>query len=217
MTPQRASGQGTNQEDVRRHNLGTVLRHVHGVGHISRAELTTLMGLNRSTIAGLLTELGSLGITQRAVPVGAPSGAGRPSAGVRLVKDGPYVIAVDLGVDRAVVAGVALGGKVLERAQAPIDGSGEAWQVGASVAGLIRQVVANVSASAPLVGIGVSVPGLVRRSDGLIGWPPTWSGTTRRSPASSWPRSGSTSRSRSHRRQPRRARRAPPRRRGGRR
>ena len=168
MTPQRASGQGTNQEDVRRHNLGTVLRHVHGAGHISRAELTTLMGLNRSTIAGLLTELGSLGITQRAVPVGVPSGAGRPSAGVRLVKDGPYVIAVDLGVDRAVVAGVALGGKVLERAQAPINGSGEAWQVGASVAGLIRQVVANVSASAPLVGIGVSVPGLVRRSDGLI-------------------------------------------------
>ena len=94
---------------MRRHNLGTVLRHVHGAGHISRAELTTLMGLNRSTIAGLLTELGSLGITQRAVPVGAPSGAGRPSAGVRLVKDGPYVIAVDLGVDRAVVAGVAPG------------------------------------------------------------------------------------------------------------
>jgi predicted NBD/HSP70 family sugar kinase len=135
---------------------------------MSRAELTTLMGLNRSTISGLLTELGSLGITQRAVPVGSPSGAGRPSAGVRLAKDGPYVIAVDLGVDRAVVAGVALGGKVLQRAQAQIDGGGEAWQVGASVAGLIRRVVADVPASAPLVGIGVSVPGLVRRSDGLI-------------------------------------------------
>ena len=79
------------------------------------------------------------------MPVGAPSGAGRPSAGVRLATDGPYVIAVDLGVDRAVVAGVALGGTILHRAQAPIDGGGEAWQVGASVAGLIRQVVADVA------------------------------------------------------------------------
>jgi predicted NBD/HSP70 family sugar kinase len=168
MSLQRTSGLGTNQEAVRRHNLGTLLRHVHGAGQISRAELTTLMGLNRSTIAGLVAELESLGITQRAVPVGARTSAGRPSAEVRVAGGGPYVIAVDLGVDRAVVAGVGLGGVVMERAQAPIDNGGEAWQVGASVAGLIRTVVADVSASAPLVGIGVSVPGLVRRSDGLI-------------------------------------------------
>lgn len=168
MCPQRRSGLGTNQEAVRRHNLGTLLRHVHGAGHISRAELTTLMGLNRSTIAGLVAELGTLGVTQRAVPVGARAGAGRPSAGVRVAPGGPYVIAVDLGVDRAVVAGVGLGGEILERAQARIDGGGEAWQVGASVAGLIRRVVTGLPPPAPLVGIGISVPGLVRRSDGLI-------------------------------------------------
>ena len=50
-------GVGTNQEDVRRHNLGTVLGHVHRAGRISRAELTARMGLNRSTIAGLVAEL----------------------------------------------------------------------------------------------------------------------------------------------------------------
>lgn len=168
MSRQRA-GLGTNQEAVRRHNLGTLLRHVHRAGHISRAELTSTMGLNRSTIAGLVAELESLGVTERALPVGARSGAGRPSAGVALADAGPYVIAVDLGVDRAVVARVGLGGVVQQRTQATIDGSGgEAWQVGASVASLIRGVVEDAPASAPLVGIGVSVPGLVRRSDGLI-------------------------------------------------
>jgi predicted NBD/HSP70 family sugar kinase len=45
---------------------------------------------------------------------------------------------------------------------------GEAWQVGASVASLIRTVVADAPATSALVGIGISVPGLVRRSDGLI-------------------------------------------------
>ncbi|MDZ5664193.1 ROK family transcriptional regulator [Nocardioides sp. zg-1308] len=169
MSPQRRSGLGTNQEAIRRHNLGTVLRHVHGAGQISRAELTSRTGLNRSTIAGLVGELESLGLSERTSPVeGVRQGAGRPSAGVRIAADGPYVIAVDLGVDRAVVARTGLGGRVLQRAHAAVDSDGEAWQVGAAVAALIRTVVEDAPASAPLVGIGISVPGLVRRSDGLI-------------------------------------------------
>jgi predicted NBD/HSP70 family sugar kinase len=168
MSPQRRSGLGTNQEAVRRHNLGTLLRHVHSAGQISRAELTSLMGLNRSTIAGLVGELESLGVSERASPAGGARQAGRPSAGVRIAAQGPYVIAVDLGVDRAVVARVGLGGHVLQRAQAPIHSDGEAWQVGASVAGLVRRVVEDAPPAAPLVGVGISVPGLVRRSDGLI-------------------------------------------------
>ncbi len=112
MTTRRRPGLGTNQELARRHNLGTVLRHVHGAGQISRAELTGLMGLNRSTIAALVNELEALGITERVLPVeGTPrQGAGRPSAGVRVAEQGPFVIAVDLGVDRAVVARIGLGG-----------------------------------------------------------------------------------------------------------
>ena len=81
MSPQRRTGLGTNQEAVRRHNLGTLLRHVHRAGQISRAELTSTMGLNRSTIAGLVAELESLGISERATPLeGAHQRAGRPSA-----------------------------------------------------------------------------------------------------------------------------------------
>jgi predicted NBD/HSP70 family sugar kinase len=162
------AGTGTNQEAVRRHNLGTLLRHVHRAGQVSRAELTSVMGLNRSTIAGLVGELESLGVTERGVPSGARRGAGRPSAGVALTDQGPYVIAVDLGVDRMSVARVGLGGTVQQRAGTPIDGVAEAWQVGASVATLIRDVTSEAPASAPLVGIGISVPGLVRRSDGLV-------------------------------------------------
>lgn len=161
-------GAGTNQEGVRRHNLGTLLRHVHDAGEVSRAELTGRMGLNRSTIAALVSELDALGLIEHSSPAAGRRGAGRPSAGVRIREDGPYVVAVDLGVDHAVVARVGLGGKVWHRAAAPIPQDPEAWQVGATLATLVRQVVALSPADAPLLGIGVGVPGLVRRSDGLI-------------------------------------------------
>ena len=141
MSTDRRAGTGTNQEAVRRHNLGTLLRHVHRAGQVSRAELTSVMGLNRSTIAGLVGELESLGVTERGVPAGGRRGAGRPSAGVALTDQGPYVIAVDLGVDRMSVARIGLGGTVQQRDRAPIDGVAEAWQVGSSVATLIRGVV----------------------------------------------------------------------------
>ena len=58
---------------------------------------------------------------------------------MRIRDDGPYVVAVDLGVDRATVARVGLGGRIWERASAPIPNDPEAWQVGATIAGLVRQ------------------------------------------------------------------------------
>ncbi len=162
------TGTGTNQEAVRRHNLGTLLRHVHDSGEVSRAELTGRMGLNRSTIAALVTELETLGLIEHASPAAGRRSAGRPSAGVRIREDGPYVVAVDLGVDHAVVARVGLGGRIWHRAAAPIPPDPEAWLAGSTIATLVRQVVSLSPADAPLLGIGIAVPGLVRRSDGLI-------------------------------------------------
>ena len=57
MSPQRRSGLGTNQEAIRRHNLGTVLRHVHSTGEMSRASLTSLdklIAVAESRVPGLV-------------------------------------------------------------------------------------------------------------------------------------------------------------------
>lgn len=164
----RRTGTGTNQEGVRRHNLATMLRQVHLGGATSRAELTAAMGLNRSTIGGLVTELTSLGLTTVGTAPSGGRGAGRPSPRVTLAGTGPYVVAVDLGVDQVVVARVGLGGVIHERVRGPVDPAAEAWQVGAGIAALVRRVVRGAPAGAPLAGIGMSVPGLVRRRDGLV-------------------------------------------------
>lgn len=53
------------QVDVHRRNVGTLLRHLHLGGPVSRAVLAERMGLNRSTIMGLTAELAGAGLLDR--------------------------------------------------------------------------------------------------------------------------------------------------------
>ena len=161
------SGVGTNQEDVRRHNLGTALGHVHRAGRISRAELTARMGLNRSTIAGLVAELESLGLADQAKPSGTRIGAGRPSVDVK-ARTGAYVLAVDLRVDGLTVARIGLGGVVRSRATGPVPPGHDPYAIASSVVDLMRLVVRDVEPGAALVGVGLGVPGIIRGEDGLV-------------------------------------------------
>lgn len=99
---------GPSQEEIRRHNLGTLLRHVHIGGSMSRAVLAERMGLNRSTILGLVSELGSAGLVREELPR-ETGRAGRPSLVVRPESDRVYVLAFDVGVDRLAAARIGLG------------------------------------------------------------------------------------------------------------
>lgn len=167
MVAARRVGVGTNQEDVRRHNLGTVLGHVHRAGRLSRAELTSRMGLNRSTIAGLVAELESLGLAEQAKPSGARVSAGRPSVDV-MVRNGAYVLAADVRVDGLTVARIGLGGIVQARATGPVPAGRAPEAISSSVVELMKLVVKDVDPTAALVGVGVGVPGIVRASDGHV-------------------------------------------------
>ncbi len=97
------------QEEIRRHNVGTLLRHVHLGGSVSRTELAERMKLNRSTILALTTELTAAGLVREELP--ADTGrAGRPSLVVRPESERVYVLAFDVAVDRLVAARITLGG-----------------------------------------------------------------------------------------------------------
>ncbi|MEU8612469.1 sugar kinase, partial [Actinoplanes sp. NPDC048791] len=52
---------GASQEEIRRQNLGAVLRFVHEHGPTSRAVLTGRLGLTRSTIGALAADLAAAG------------------------------------------------------------------------------------------------------------------------------------------------------------
>ena len=169
----RRPARGQAQEDVRRHNLGTLLSHLHLSGPLSRAELTARMGLNRSTIAALVAELAMLGAVNEERPAGTRSAAGRPSLVVR-PNTGLQVIAADIGVDRIDVALVGLGGTVVARRH--LGSTHEPPSPSAVVEQLLR-LVQDVrrdpaAAGGRVVGIGVSVPGVIRQADGCVRFAP---------------------------------------------
>ena len=166
-----AVAKGGTQEDVRRHNLGTVLQHLHLAGPLSRAELTSRMGLNRSTIAALVSELAVLGAVREERPAGSQTGAGRPSLVVRPADDHLQVLAADVGVDRVVVALVGLGGRVVVRRRRRLT-SASPTAVAALIRRLVEAVLADPAAGQHIVGLGVSVPGVIRHSDGCVRFAP---------------------------------------------
>lgn len=163
-------GAGTNQEAVRRHNLGTLLGHVHHNGRISRAELTARMRLNRSTIAALVAELEGLGLVEQHAPQGARSGAGRPSLDVRPGPIEGFVLATELRVDEITAARVGLGGRVLARAVGPTPVSRDPEAVADAVAAILKELIADAPVDARLVGVGIGIPGVV--SGGLVRFGP---------------------------------------------
>lgn len=169
----RRPARGQAQEDVRRHNLGTLLGHLHLSGPLRRAELTNRMGLNRSTIAALVAELGTYGAVIEERPAGTQSAAGRPSLVVR-PNPGLHVIAADIGVDRIDVAMVGLGGAVVARRhRGRLDGPPTPAGVVTELLQLVDAVRRDPGvAGGRVVGIGVSVPGVIRQSDGCVRFAP---------------------------------------------
>jgi predicted NBD/HSP70 family sugar kinase len=158
------------QEEVRRHNLGVLLGLLHVRGAASRADLTALSGLNRSTVKALTTELADAGLVREAAPVGR-GGAGRPSILVEPRSEHVWALAVDIGVEHLYAARIGLGGVVLDRRQARQPrGDGDVPQVLDRVRALVEPLLAG--ASAEPVGIGVAVPGMVGGPDQMVRFAP---------------------------------------------
>ena len=163
-------GSGVAQDELRRLNLRSVLSRVHASGPTSRAALTAELGLNRSTIGDLTAQLDALGLIKEVRPTGA-RGTGRPSHLV-VPRDDVTVVAVALDVDRIISALIGLGGVVIERRERLHQrGEHDCDAVVISVAQAIRELL-SLPAAERCLGVGVSVPGVVRADDGLVRFAP---------------------------------------------
>ena len=168
MTEHLAHPRGIAADELRRHNLSTVLEDVHIEGSVSRAALTERTGLNRSTIRGLLAELIELGlivedsVTTKASP-------GRPSAVARTRPSGAVALAVELEVDFTVVSTVGLGGHIFDtvRVSNP-NPEASPETIVAMLGDLAAPLLKSLPTKSTLIGVGVAAAGLVRRSDGFL-------------------------------------------------
>ncbi|MFI6456635.1 ROK family protein [Streptosporangium amethystogenes] len=163
---------GPSQEEIRQHNLGTLLRHVHLGGPVSRTVLADRMGLNRSTIMALTAELTSAGLVREELP-GETGRAGRPSLVVRPESDRVHVLAFDVAVDRLVAAKVGLGGKILARREAVRARAGaDLDDVVEVLAGLARRIHRETAPDSVCVGVGAAYCGMIRPGDGMVRFGP---------------------------------------------
>ncbi|MBL7256989.1 ROK family transcriptional regulator [Paractinoplanes lichenicola] len=163
---------GPSQEEVRRHNLGTLLRYVHVHGATSRAELTNRLGLNRSTIGALTADLTTAGLVSEAAPR-ETGRAGRPSLVVRPESSRVYAYALSIEVDRLRAARVGLGGRILDRREADRPRGMQVLDAVQPLAKFVHEMRVGVPEDTRCVGTGVAVAGLVRRADGMVRLAPT--------------------------------------------
>ncbi|GAA3266193.1 ROK family protein [Dactylosporangium vinaceum] len=160
------------QESVRRQNLGALLRYIHVRGATSRAELTTRLGLNRSTIGALTADLATAGLIDEGVPQ-ETGRAGRPSIVVRPRSSRVYGYALSLELDRLRAARVGLGGRILDDRSAARPAGTDPAPTVAALAALVAdmQRTARGGAAGPdgaaCVGSALAVSASVRHH---LGW-----------------------------------------------
>lgn len=133
-------------------------------------------GLNRTTVGALVGELADRGLVFEAPasPDGLP---GRPSMTVYPKAEGAIAIAIDLSVDSAAVASIGFDGSVIKEACIDLPRNQHSpEQVIDTVSELYHSQISPGLPHYALVGIGVSVPGIVSTNDGIarlvpsLGW-----------------------------------------------
>ena len=156
---------GQNRDDVRQHNLSALLSMIHQSGTVSRSQLTSSSGLNRSTISDLVTELQDLGLVFETEASAA--GVGRPSLQVSATEE-VVAFAVNTDVDAVTVAIVSFAGSVIAKKRYPTANQSTAEKAASIAAKLIGELRADLKSGTRIVGVGVAIPGQIRVLDGVI-------------------------------------------------
>jgi predicted NBD/HSP70 family sugar kinase len=124
--------------------------------------------LNRSTIRDLIGELIGLELVEEGPGI-ASSGPGRPSPVARTRPEGAVVLALELTVDSVAARTVGLGGRVYdEKREARPRGRFSPEETIEDVTRLAAPLLAALPDEHRLVGVGIAVAGVVRRSDGFV-------------------------------------------------
>ncbi len=159
---------GQRSETIRRANLSAIARELHVRGPQSRSELGMRTGLTRSAIRGHIGELAAGGVVEE-VRSGSAGLPGRPSPVVMPASRAVMALGMEINVDSLAAALVGFGGTVhdLVRVDRP-RGHLSLDDIVGDLVDLSTPMLAPLRGSRALLGVGVAVAGIVRRSDGMV-------------------------------------------------
>jgi predicted NBD/HSP70 family sugar kinase len=155
--------------DARRQNRSLLLRALFRAGPMSRAVLARASGLTPTTVSTVIGELVDAGMIEEAGRTSTGS-VGKPATLVSVVADARHVVCLDLSRDdeiRGAVVNLACK-PVIRRSvrRRAINGAPLSGQALAELAADVASDLAD-RAERPLLGIGVSSPGVVD-TDGVV-------------------------------------------------
>jgi hypothetical protein len=168
--PPQSPGSGPPSETIHRANLAAIVKEVHRRGDLSQSELVARTGLTRGVARLLVGELAKLGlVSQRSSRTHGSTG--RPRSLVEASRLGAVALGIEIAVDSVAVAVavVGLGGSVLGTVR--LDRPRGRTSVDHTISDLfemVERLLERTSTKQALIGIGVGVDGIVRRSDGLV-------------------------------------------------
>ena len=154
--------------DLRRTNRSAILRELLFAGESTRQALAGRTGLSAATVGLVIADLLDEGLVHE---VGTQeSNGGRPRTLVRMAPDRGVTIGVDIGERGVRVEAFDLAWQ--RRADVFVDAGPDVPDPAAVVASIVEAVDAVLDAarigSAQLLGVGVSVPGVVERGDDSV-------------------------------------------------
>jgi glucokinase-like ROK family protein len=152
---------------VREINLSSVLRLVYNEAPLSRAQLATRTGLNKSTVSSLVEDL----LDRRLIhETGINSvGTGRPATLLEINPKAGCIIGVELGVD--FVAGVLTDfvGNILWREEVSADpAAAQEKTLDQTLALVQKAIAAGHKLDLRILGLGLSTPGTVDLDEGVL-------------------------------------------------
>ena len=151
--------------DVKRRNRSNTLRCVLTCDHISQMELSQRLSLSWPTVLQNVKELSELGLIQE---VGSyESTGGRKAKAYAPVRDAKLALGVDITRNHVSLVLVDLCGQVLHWTRNSYPFSlDDSYACG--LGELVERFVADNSAGERLLGIGISLPGVVAEEKGIL-------------------------------------------------
>jgi N-acetylglucosamine repressor len=151
------------RQSTKEHNRNLVLKTIFEHDSISRAEISRLTRLTRTTVSDIVADLLADGLVSE-IGMGESIGGKSPIL-LSLVEDSRYLIGLDLAHNQFRGAIVNLRGKIREFVSLPVNSRN-----GEQALNLVYEILDRLikASTVPLVGIGIGTPGLVNITEGMV-------------------------------------------------
>lgn len=150
---------------LRRFHASTIFHRIRIQPDVSQREIIDRTGFDKSTVSSIVNEFIERGLVERRAKA-SPSSRGRPSEGLLIAPGSGLLVGVEVEANELIFVACGLDGAVLAENVVPFDGRLEGVET--VIARGVDQLVGTTGSDARVLGIGVSLPGLVDTKGTLV-------------------------------------------------